>query len=324
MNKINRLLIICGPTVSGKTSLGLKLARLFSGEIISADSRQVYKGMDIITGKDLSASSKAKHGFYDFDGIKVWGLDLVKPNQEFSAAHWLNFSHKIIKSIWQRKKLPMIVGGTGFWIKMLLDPGDSIGIPPDWELRKELSDWSIDKLSNYLKKLDKKRWEEMNQSDRNNPRRLIRAIELASFSHKPNKPTQTNYDSLIIGLKAPKKFLYQRIDQRVKQRFKQGAEKEVKDLLRKGYSWDLASMTGIGYQEWREYFEGFKTKDEIIQAWKYSEHAYTRRQLTFFKKLLRQAQDKSRWFNIKKKNWQQEVVKLVETWYIGNNGRGKN
>ncbi len=317
---MNKLLIICGPTACGKTSLGVKLAKQFNGEIISADSRQVYQDMDIVTGKDRES----------YAHIPVWGLDLVRPDEQFSAAHWLKFAQKATKDIWSRKKLPIVVGGTGFWIKALLEPVDSMGIPPDPKLRQQLEKSTLKQLQARLKIVNKNRWEKMNKSDKNNPRRLIRAIEISKKLPAQGWSTLggkiKNY--LIIGLKAENKFLYQRIDQRVDERMKQGAQKEVSDLLKKGYSWDLPSMTSLGYREWRAYFhpedgqpladEAKKNKDKVMTAWKYSEHAYVRRQLTFFKKM-----ENINWFDIRQPSWQKDVVKLVKTWYINNNA-GKN
>jgi tRNA dimethylallyltransferase len=315
---MKKLLVILGPTACGKTSLAIRLAQRFNGEIISADSRQVYKEMDIITGKDKAGYAQ----------IPVWGLDLVRPDEEFSAAHWLKFAQKVIKDIWSRKKLPIVTGGTGFWIKTLLEPVDSLGISPDPKLRKQLSNCSIVRLSNCLKKLDKGRWQRMNRSDRNNPRRLIRAIEIAKASNLPNLPNLPKANYLIIGLKTEKKFLYQRIDQRVDERVKQGAFEETEKLIKKGYDLHSPSMSSIGYQQSSDFFLKQKSKNEAIQAWKYSEHAYARRQLTFFKKMPAQGWSASggkgiNWFDIRQPSWQRNVVKLVKTWYIDNNA-GKN
>lgn len=330
----NKLLIICGPTATGKTALGIYLAKKIDGELISADSRQVYKYMDIGTGKDILNSEfriqnsklqlkiqkeinlKITLGVYEIDKIPIWGLDLVKPDQEFSVAHWVRFANLIIKDIWKRKKLPIIVGGTGFWLKALIDGIDSINIPPDWQLREKLRNLEIEKLREILKKLDPERWQSMNQSDRKNPRRLIRGIEIAE-QIKSLKLKIKSYSLklkidqlLIIGLIASNKFLYQRIDQRVEKRIKQGAQKEIETLLKKGYPWDLEAMTATGYKEWQPFFQKKVGLEEIIQRWKYNEHAYARRQLTWFKK-----DKRIKWFNIEKPDWQNNVVKLVENWY---------
>ena len=321
---MKKLLVICGPTATGKTALGVKLAKKFNGEIISADSRQVYKYMDIGTGKDLPLP------------VPVWGLDLVRPNQEFSVSHWVKFAHKVIQNIWTRKKLPIIVGGTGFWIKALIDGVDSVGIPPDWKLRKKLSHCSITSLLHCLEKLDPERMRRMNKSDRNNSRRLIRAIEIAlqvkseklkvlskgwSSSGRKSYSSKLKVDKLLtIGLKTNNKTLYQRIDKRVDKRIKQGAQKEVRTLIKKGYFWNLPAMSAIGYKEWQGFLEDSVSLDKVIQRWKYNEHAYARRQMTWFRKPIRQAFGKIHWFDIENADWKNDIVKLAKSWYYCNNG----
>lgn len=309
---MKKLLVILGPTATGKTSLAVKLAKKFNGEIISADSRQVYQGMDIVTGKD-----KEK-----YDDIPVWGIDVVGPDKEFSAAHWLKLAGEKMRKIWSKGKLVIVVGGTGFWIKNLLQPPASLGIVPDFKLRRQLAKLSLTQLQEMLRKKDQSRFAKMNQSDKNNPRRLIRAIEIAkqSQNNKTFQPTKDLKvkDCLIVGLKADYKFLYQRIDQRVDQRVRQGAFTETKKLLQKGYNLSLASMSGLGYKELLAFLKAEKTKKEAIQSWKYSEHAYARRQMTFFKKM-----KGIKWFDISQLQWQKNVVKLIKTWYSNYNA-GKN
>lgn len=343
-----KLLVIVGPTAIGKTKLGINLARKFSGELISADSRQVYQEMDIGTGKDISNSkfiphppaggadensklkekiqkllkSKINLGVYKTEGISIWGLDLVKPDQKFSCACWVAFARKIIRDIWQRGKLPVIIAGNGFWLKALLYGVDSLGIPPDWKLRKKLEKLEIKKLREELGKVWPERLTKMNESDRNNPRRLIRAIEISFYSDQTNLPNksnsfnQANYDLLIVGLKANKKTIYQRIDQRVKERIKQGAEKEVKKLIKKGYKWNLPALSALGYKEWQPFFTKSTTLVQVIKCWQNNEHAYARRQLTWFKKLVGIS-----WFNVSQKDWQKKVEKLIKSWYYKNNGQ---
>ncbi len=171
----------------------------------------------------------------------------------------------------------------------------------------------------------------MNESDRNNPRRLIRAIEIASKIQNSKFKIQSASwrtklkinNLLIIGLKASYKFLYQRIDQRVEERVEKGIIKEIQRLLKKGYNWENSALgTTIGYREWEKYFKsfrfqvsGFNLKEEIIQRWKFAEHAYARRQITWFKKALRQAQ--GCWFDIYQENWQYKVEELIRDWYYG-------
>ncbi|MCX6724668.1 MAG: tRNA (adenosine(37)-N6)-dimethylallyltransferase MiaA, partial [Candidatus Shapirobacteria bacterium] len=260
---MKKLLVICGPTATGKTSLGLHLAKKFNGEIISADSRQVYKGMDIATGKDVKNGEwmmdNRALGHWEIEGIPFWLLDAVEPNEEFSAAHFTDLAWEKIKNIWQRKKLPILVGGTGLYIKTIIEDVPSKGISPNWPLRKQLELKSIDSLFEELAELDSFRAGQMNSSDRQNKRRLVRAIEVTRW-RMANRLQETKkspqFDSLLIGLSTSLKTLYQKIDKRVDEHLQMGAENEMKKLLEKGFSWKLSSMSAMGYQEWQPYFEG--------------------------------------------------------------------
>ena len=188
---MDKLLIICGPTATGKTDLAIRLAKKFGGEVISADSRQVYKGMNIGTGKDISnfkfqidfkfqiSNFKFKVGYYQVDGIKIWLYDIVKPDYQFNVADYKECADLVTFDILNRGKLPILVGGTGLYIKAVVSGIETLGVPSDWKLRERLLHCSIASLLEQLKKLDPDRWEEMNESDRNNPRRLVRAIEIA-------------------------------------------------------------------------------------------------------------------------------------------------
>jgi len=323
---MTKLLVICGPTATGKTSLGISLAKKFNGEIISADSRQVYIGMDLGTGKDIPKNSKYVYpvrevqnpklgGFYLFDKIPVWLLDLVKPNQEFSAADFVELASKVIDDINQRNKLPIILGGTGFYIKALIDGVQTLGVPSDWQLRRDLEKLPREKLFEMLSRLDSAKAASMNSSDKLNPRRLIRAIEVSlnksNFSHQnPASHFSLPTSVLFVGLSVDYKFLYDRIDKRIDEQVEQGAEQEIRELLKQGYTWDLPAMTAMGYGVWKPYFEKKKPREQVIEEWKYSEHAYVRRQMTWFKKDKRVI-----WFDVASKDWMDKVVEKVKSWY---------
>ena len=183
------LLVILGPTSTGKTDLALSLAKRFDGEIISCDSRQVYINLDLGTGKLPSQQKTLKKGkgFWEIDGVKVWLYDVVSAKLQYSVADYIKDAHKVLKDLRERGKLPIIVGGTGLYLKGLVEGLSNIDIPIDKELRKSLEKLSKEELQKKLINLSLKKWNQMNNSDRQNPRRLVRAIELILLSPRVEK-----------------------------------------------------------------------------------------------------------------------------------------
>ena len=237
---MHKLLIICGPTATGKTKLAFHLAQLFNAELISADSRQVYRGMDIGTGKDLPVNFEFRVSSFEFntkkisyytDGkTRIWGLDVVNPDEEFSVAHFRQYTNIVLPTIFARKKLPIIVGGTGLYIKSILEPLGDIAVPQNPSLRDELAHLSVSNLQERLLRVDEDRLDRMNNSDRNNPRRLIRAIEIGEYykTHMTYKAHKTHTkDHLIIGLTAPLETLRKNISTRVVERMQNGMMEET-------------------------------------------------------------------------------------------------
>jgi len=296
---MNKIIIISGSTASGKTSLGLKLAKDFDGEIISADSRQVYKGMDIVTGKDLPKNLRINSdGSYRWNGVRMWGLDMVNPDQNFDVSYFVKYGRRKIDEIQSRRKLPIIVGGTAFWLRSLLDPPNTLGIPQNQALRKEFEKLNIKELQLKLNKLDKQKLESMNNSDRNNPRRLVRAIEVSS--QKKINLGKLNYEKIRtdrlfwMGIKIDMAGLEEKIEKRVSKRMKEGAVEETIKLASK-YSWKLPSMSGIGYKDLKQYLENKQNDEETIRLWTLHELQYAKRQMTFLKK-----EEKIRWYELHK------------------------
>lgn len=302
---MNKLLVICGPTATGKTSLGILLAKKFKGEIISADSRQVYKGMDIGTGKEWG------------EGIKIWGYDLVSPKEDFSVSKYLKFANKTIHDVLTRGKLPILVGGTGLYIKGVVDGIPTVDIPLNKKLRKNLEDYNADQLYDHLSQLDSFKAGSMNSSDKKNPRRLIRAIEVAMWTLDNTKRILSKekeiFDTLFIGLAAPPDFLEKRINKRVADRIKRGFEKEVEDLIGSGVDWNDQAMMSLGYRQWRDYAEGAVDKDTALAEWKKEERKYAKRQTTWWRRDRR-----INWFDIREPEYPKKVEKLVGKWYIVN------
>jgi len=334
---MDKLLIVCGPTATGKTRAALQLAKILNGELVSADSRQVYKGMDIVTGKDLHNSSIV-HGSrfmatyhktpyslfaYNMQGIPIWMYDVVDPDKPFSVAVYQKLALTVIDSIYKRKHVPIIVGGTGLYIKSLTEPFDTFDVPPDAALRKKLSSMSVVELQNRLQKDSVDSWNMLNNSDRNNPRRLIRKIEIAIAGTHPHRRNITpKYDTYIVGLTAPKEDIFKRIDKRVDVRMEQGALEEVTKLHEK-YDWPLPAMSVLGYKEWKLYFDRkekglISTEEEnivmqgCIAAWKTGEHNYAKRQMTWFKK-----NPEVHWYDCTDSDMQKNMTADIMRWYTG-------
>jgi tRNA dimethylallyltransferase len=271
----NKLIIILGPTASGKSELAIKLAKRFKGQIVSADSRQIYQEMDIGTNK-LTKKQMV--------GIKHYLIDLIKPSQGFTLAQYKKLAVKAIKYIQKRGKLPFLVGGTGLYIQAVVDNLQIPRVKPNKKLRNKLEKLTNQELWQQLKKLDPLT---IVTIDPRNKRRLIRALEVCLITKKPfsqqRKKGQPLFDVLLIGLKVNKKTLKQRIGQRVEQMLKTGLIKETKKLVKK-YSFELPAMSGIGYQEVSQYLQDKITLQQTKGLIKQHTRQYARRQLTWFKR----------------------------------------
>lgn len=313
-----------GPTASGKTNVALRLARRFAGEIVSADSRQIYKGMDIGTGKDIPASSRftllkksflvkgieVTYGYYTVGTIPVWLVDLVEPKDSWSVAHFHTLALKTIDTIYEHMHLPIIVGGTGLYIKSLTDPIQTIDVVPNVHLRRRLQSMSVENLQVLLKKSNLKKWGQMNQSDRFNPRRLIRAIEVAKGGKKAPSSLLPLYDVLKIGLQVPIEQRIQNINNRVEKRVKNGVREEIQKLLSSGVSWESPGMNTLGYRQFRQFFLGQASLEDTISLWERKEHQYAKRQLTWFRK-----ERDVHWFNPSDTHCIENIEETVRTWY---------
>ncbi len=293
------LFALVGPTAVGKTDTYFRLvADGFPFEAVSADSRQVYKGMDIGTGKDLPQNQPAP----------VWLIDQVDPNQPFSSAQFYTAAQATIANIFTRHMNPLIVGGTGRYLQDLLIPPATLTIPPNPELRSQLNTFSTPQLQQLLQKLQPNRFNQMNHSDQSNPRRLIRAIEVAQ-----SPVTQVNtlkYSCHILGLIAPLQLIKQRIEARVKMRVNQGMVQEVQGLLTT-YP-DFATFQSYdtpGYQEITAYLNHQLSLDQAIDLWTQREIKYAKRQLTWFKH-----QTQALWFDIDHPYWYADVVNQLKRW----------
>lgn len=304
------LIVIGGPTATGKTDLALSLCQKFNGEIISADSRQVYKNLDIGSGKIKSGYKVEKfEGKWIVNGIPIHLYDVSPPNFQYTVADFVRDAKRVIRGIWQKDRLPFLVGGTGFYINALTSAIETLGILPNPKVRKEYEKKSAEELLELLQNLDPKKASSLNESDRQNPRRLIRAIEiLLSKKITVNRePITVNY--LILGLTAPKEVLFRRIDEWLGIRMRKGLIKEVETLLQKGVSKSWLYDLGLEYRFVSQYLLGKLNKKDMINHLQNAIHNFAKRQLTWFKKDKRVIR-----FDITEKNYKLAVEKRIKKW----------
>lgn len=282
MNKLPKIIVILGPTASGKTDLGLALAKQFGGEVVSADSRQVYRQMDIGTAKPVGKWQGEK---YMVEGIPHHLVDIINPGVDFSLADFKARAIETIKDILQRKKLPIVVGGTGLYIWAIIDNLDIPNTKPNIELRQELEQKSLPELVAMLQEIDP---DTVQKIDIKNPRRVLRALEVAISSGQSffAQRTKSNplFEALQIGIDIPKEELHKRIDVRVDKQMQDGLLEETQKLIEAGYSWDLPSMSGIGYRQIGYYLKGEMALPEAIAILKSDTKKYAKRQMTWFKR----------------------------------------
>lgn len=323
------MLVVYGPTVSGKTSLAIALAKKFGGEIISADSRQIYKSLDIGTGKIPFKSSFEKHdNYWIVDGVKINGFDITSPPSRFSSVDFKNFASPIIKNLQKNNILPIVAGGSGFYIKSLLSNYSTFGIIQNPKLRKELEKNSAQELYNQLLKINKNKALSLNDSDKKNPRRLIRAIEVTSYQSTQKNPT-TNHqlftltkegptiypdkgraNHLIIGLSAPNSYLFEKADEWLAKRISKGLIEEVNALLAQKIPPDWLDSLGLEYRWISRYLLNKIDKNTAIERLKGDIHSLIRRQKTYFS----QFKDIII-FDVSQKDWEKDLEKEVTVWY---------
>jgi len=289
-----KMLVILGPTATGKSDLAVKLAKKYNGEVVSADSRQVYTNLDIGTGKITKK---------EMLGVPHHMLDVVSPKKVFTVSEFQKMAISAMAEIAGRGKLPIICGGTGLYIKSIVDNVVFPEVPPNPALRKKLEKKSAPELFAILKKLDSKRAQNI---DKNNPVRLIRAIEIATALGKvPDIKKQKNpYNILQIGLTLPDDVLKNKIHDRLLSRLKKGMVKEAENLHKNGLSWKRMRQLGLEYRYLADYLEKQIQKQELIQKLNTEIWQYVKRQITWFK-----MDKKIEWFEPKQ---EKEIIKQID------------
>lgn len=320
----NKILVILGPTSTGKTDLALKFAKKFNGGLIACDSRQVYVGLDIGTGKLPSAKFQKHDRFWEINDIKIWMYDVVDPKRQYTVYDYVKDANGVINDIFERGKLPIIVGGTGLYLKALLEGLSNLSIPVDKRLRQELDKLSLIRLQEKLKKISSEKWTSLNYSDRQNPRRLIRAIEIAStnLTSEESLPpplelrrtgrvtVRGGFKTLKIGLTAPREVLYKKINDKVLEWIKERIVDEVSKLIKKGLSKKRLMELGLEYAVVVEYLDKKISLDQMIEKMQNKVRQYAKRQIIWFKK-----EKEVCWFDISHKNYIDKVENLVAKWY---------
>jgi tRNA dimethylallyltransferase len=289
---MKRLIAIVGPTGIGKSRLALHLAQVFPGEIVSADSRQVYRYMDIGTAKPTPQELAA---------VPHHLIDIVNPDEDFSLATYQKMANKAIDEVHQRGRLPFLVGGSGLYVRAVLEGWQIPGVLPDpqfrYNIEKKASEGKIDELYRELLAADP---DAAAKIDRRNVRRVIRALEVyagtgQAFSRLGSKKPPA-FTPFIIGLTAERSALYRIVDKRIDAMIEMGLVGEVENLLKMGYDFNLPSMSGIGYRQLGQFIRGELTLEEAVQKIKTETHRFIRHQYAWF----RLDDEKIHWFDIEK------------------------
>jgi tRNA dimethylallyltransferase len=274
---VDPLIVILGPTASGKSGLGITLAQRFHGEIVSADSRQVYRGLDIGTAK-VTSEERAL--------VPHYLLDVADPHEVYTVAQFQRDAIDAINDILAHGRQPFLVGGSPHYIQAVVDHLDIPQVPPQPELRAQLEARPLPELLALLEELDP---QSAATIDRNNPRRVLRALEVCITSGKPFSEQRgiaaPLYRSLLLGIHWPRQVLYSRIDARVDERMQQGMVQEVQGLFERGVMHERLEALGLEYRFVSRWLRGeFASEAQMVERLKYAIHDFTRRQLTWFRK----------------------------------------
>lgn len=299
---MNHLAAIIGPTGIGKSDLAINLAKTFGGEIVSADSRQIYRHMDIGT---------AKPGRKQLASVPHHLIDIINPDGDFSLAQFQQMARRTIADIQRRGRLPLLVGGSGQYVWSVLEGWGIPRVPPDQEMRhrleKRAAEGGEDELYEELLAADP---EAAQQIDKRNIRRVIRALEVSQGRHSPPARWQRSepppYENLIIGLTTDRAELYRIIDLRVDKMIEKGLVEEVKGLAGRGYGYDLPAMSAIGYGQIGTYLRGEIGLETAVQQIKYEIHRFIRQQYNWFKR----EDSRIHWFDVRGRA-EAEITALV-------------
>lgn len=269
------MIVVLGPNASGKSEIAVKIAKAVGGEVISADSRQVYKGMDIGSGKITKK---------EMAGVPHHLLDVASPRSIFTVTRYRKLALDAINKIQKAGKIPILCGGTGFYIQSVIDGIVIPEVKPDWALRKKMEKLPVEKLFAMLKKIDPRRAATIESK---NPRRLIRAIEIVKTTKKPvpdMKKQPLPYEILVLGVSRSEKYLKKLIARRTEKRLKAGMVAETQKLKKSGLSWQKLESFGLEYRAGAEFLQKKITRGEMIENIRKEDWQYAKRQIMWFKR----------------------------------------
>ena len=307
---MNHIITIVGPTAVGKSAIAIHLAQVFGGEIVSADSRQVFRGMGIGTAKPTAEEQHL---------VPHHLIDVVDPDQDFTLALYQEMAIRAIEDVQRRGRLPLLVGGSGLYVRALLGGFRIPHVPPDDELRRVMEERAAAEgymvIYEELERIDPTSAQKI---DPRNVRRVIRAIEVFRSTGFPFSKLQSFspiFHTLLIGLTTTREDLYRRIDIRVDRMMEQGLVQEVKGLVERGYSLNLPSMSGLGYKQIGQYIKGELDLNEAVQRIKNETHRFARHQYAWF----RPRDENIHWFDVR--NGVEEPIRsLIQVYVLKHTG----
>lgn len=324
-----QILAIVGPTAVGKTDFASQVAQDiltqnsdYTGvDFFSADSRQVYQGLEIISGADLpndvSFAAEPNQRFWQSPDEKYrwYGVSMIKPNQEWSVAHFQRLVQEVLPQSFKARRLPIIVGGTGLYVNQALETDSQLHVPPNPEIRDKAEILTLPELQAWVREVDLEKWQSMNDSDQFNPRRLVRALEIAlftpdiSFSREksPDVESFSRENMVIIGLQDDFEHIELRIKKRVEERWQQGALEEVQELIANYPDQKLPVFSTTGTKAIMSYLNDQISESEAKALWVTQERQYAKRQMTWWKK-----RSEVMWFNVGDADWQKTALIAVE------------
>lgn len=294
MSEKPKVIVIVGPTASGKTSLSIEISKKFNGEIISADSRQVYKGLDIGSGKVTKE---------EMEGVPHHLLDVAGPNRMYTAADFVRDGRRAVADILSRGKLPIIAGGTFFYVDALLGKIQTPDVPPNLELRAVLEQQDTESLFAMLQEKDPRRAADI---DLHNKRRLIRSLEIAeALGHVPHKEPEELYETFTIGVDIKKEALHDNIHNRLIERIEGGMLDEVRNLHKSGVLWERLEELGLEYRYIAQYLQEKMSREEMIEKLETEIRRFAKRQMTWLKR-----NTDIQWFKCEEK---EKIYELITT-----------